>query len=132
MATAPHPNPLDLSTLFGREARCACGTVAPSSDHQRLAFFQFRGPGSRAATEHCLHCRYFEVAHEAKRCDGCDGTGSTRWHKVCPRCKGRGELGPAARMRDPEGTSALVACPGFEPHGAFEYDTWYCGHAGFD
>lgn len=126
---------LDATILFGREARCSCGAKQPSSlileSPTRLAFFEFRGEGSRAAAEHCLHCRYYEVAHVVRDCDGCGGTGSTQWHRICPRCKGRGALGPNARMRDP-GTGALVPCPGFEPHGDFEYDSWYCGCRGFE
>ena len=121
--------PVATPDLTDRMARCTCDH-APVPSSTDLAFFEFRGEGSRAATEHCLHCRYFEVAHVARECDGCGGTGSTRWHKICPRCQGRGTTGPAARTRAASGE--LVPCPGFEPHGAFDHDHYYCGCRGFE
>lgn len=48
--------------LAGREARCQCGRTKPS-DPDRLAFFEYRGPGSREVTETC-ECGYHKVAHE--------------------------------------------------------------------
>lgn len=82
--------------LVGRTARCGyhsrCGTEVPS--HQKLAFFEYRGEGSKDAVEKCRHCRYFEVAHK---------------------------VGHHDRI-----------CDSFEPNGAFEFDSFYCGCRGWD
>lgn len=48
--------------LTGRTARCSCGKERSSSDE--LAFFEYRGHGSRAAAVHCKNCGYYPVAHE--------------------------------------------------------------------
>ena len=48
--------------LQNRIARCDCGREAPSSTD--LAFFEYRGEGSTAATSTCKVCRYHELAHE--------------------------------------------------------------------
>ena len=55
-ATAPR------QILAAREARCLCGATMPS-DTVGLAFFEYRGPGSRDAAERCV-CRYGLAAHE--------------------------------------------------------------------
>ncbi len=56
------------ATLTGRTAKCAeCSRTAPSSD--KLAFFEFRGEGSKSAQMLCK-CGYYEVAHERKRESG--------------------------------------------------------------
>ena len=53
--------------LAGRMANCAYGDHAVKpSDPERLAFFEYRGPGSRWATEICK-CGYAKVAHETGR-----------------------------------------------------------------
>ena len=50
--TAPTPN------LEGRTARCSmCGNTVPSTN-EGLAFFQYRGEGSKAAEETCGMCSY--------------------------------------------------------------------------
>jgi hypothetical protein len=36
------------------------------SDPEKLAFFEYRGPGSRWATDYCK-CGYLKVAHDEKR-----------------------------------------------------------------
>jgi hypothetical protein len=48
---------------MNRTARCSCGKSAPSSDREHLAFFEFRGEGSKTATEDCKNCGYHLVAH---------------------------------------------------------------------
>lgn len=48
--------------LTGRTARCMCGKTEPS-DKDRLAFFEYRGEGSRSAAVTCKRCGYHEVAH---------------------------------------------------------------------
>lgn len=55
--------------VTGREARCSCGKIVPS-DPARLAFFEFRGDGSRQARESCKRCRYSVVAHDRKKATG--------------------------------------------------------------
>lgn len=52
----------DLTT---RTARCHCGRIEPSSKSAdgSLAFFEYRGLGSRLATEQCK-CGYYEIAHK--------------------------------------------------------------------
>ncbi len=83
-----------------RYARCSCGTIEKSS--LSLAFFEFRGEGSRQAIESCKNCGYSLVAHTQEQ---------TRTQKNVVL---RGE------------------CPGFEAKGAWEYDGFYCGHGGWD
>lgn len=86
--------------LEGRYARCSCGAIELSSTS--LAFFEFRGEGSRQAIESCKNCGYSLVAHTQE-------DGRTQKNVIV-----RGE------------------CPGFEARGAWEYDGFYCGHAGWD
>lgn len=86
--------------LEGRYARCTCGAIALSSTS--LAFFEFRGEGSRSATDICRNCGYARVAHEQ------DDT--------------RTQMNVVERGK----------CPGFESGGPWQYDSWYCGHAGWD
>ena len=52
-------NPADLK---GRIAKCSlCTNEQPSST--KLAFFEYKGPGSREAEEICKHCRMAVRAH---------------------------------------------------------------------
>lgn len=56
-----------------RQARCpSCKTERPSSPE--LPFFEYRGPGSSAATDACANCCYYDVAHEGPRANSriCD------------------------------------------------------------
>jgi hypothetical protein len=50
--------------LDDRKARCYCGEQSErnSSDHQKLAFFEYRGKGSPWAVSHC-RCGYAKNAH---------------------------------------------------------------------
>lgn len=97
----------DAPNLTGRTARCTCGRTAPSDVSGRLAFFEFRGPGSRVATDTCKHCCYYECTHD-----------------------------PEYMARNVPSNPLTVVqqgkCPGFEPHGAFEFDHYYCGCRGWD
>ena len=47
--------------ITGRTARCTCGKTQPSS--RDLAFFQYRGEGSRTAEHSCKNCGYDDTAH---------------------------------------------------------------------
>ena len=80
----------------GRLARCGCGNTQPSTDHDHLAFFEYRGPGSADASRLCS-CGYTEGAH---------GTDKPHLQKLNNHT--------------------------FTPHGPYEFDTYYCGHAGWD
>lgn len=81
--------------LTGRQARCCDLSIVPSRFD--LAFFEYRGEGSRVAREHCGNCSYMEAAHT-----------------------------------DPIRSKNKHVCDNFVPHGAYEYDSYYCGHAGWD
>lgn len=52
----------DPPDLAGRKARCHCGREEPSHP-ERLAFFEFCGPGSDHAVTTCGTCHYALVAH---------------------------------------------------------------------
>lgn len=94
----------DPELLIGREAKCICGRTVPSTEYERLAFFEFRGAGSQKATETCKHCHYTTVAHQDD---------APVW---------------------PNGKTAVQThgCPGFEPIGPWEFDSYYCGCRGWD
>lgn len=47
--------------LIGRTAKCGCGAIAPSSTD--LPFFDYKGPGSRSATDRCGVCPFALVVH---------------------------------------------------------------------
>lgn len=51
---------VETPNLEGRTA--ICGTHAPQPSSLYLAFFQYRGPSSRDATEICK-CGYHQIAH---------------------------------------------------------------------
>lgn len=97
MSSVEAPNP-----LTGRMAHCFCGSVTPSS--WALAFFEFLGEGSKAATESCAHCGYALSAH---------GPDAPVWRN-----------GKTAVMNH--------GCPGFEPRGDVGHDRYYCGCRGWD
>lgn len=79
--------------LTGRQMRC-CGDPVPSKSG--AAFFEYRGPGSRAAT--ICTCHFAEVAHRPDTI-----------------AKSRGRI-----------------CSTYTPCGGFEFDSFYCGHGGWD
>lgn len=87
--------------LTGRQAKCSCNEVRPSSIS--LAFFKFQGEGSPDALEICKHCKYHFKAHQHD---------TTRV--------------------DPRSMMELGKCTGFEPHGPWDFDSYYCGHMGWD
>jgi len=79
-----------------------CGCGRTEPSSTSLPFFEFRGEGSRLALDRCKHCGYSLVAHTQKQ---------TRTQKNVVE---RGE------------------CPGFEPTGAWEFDSFYDGCRGWD
>ena len=49
--------------LEDRQAKCTyCKKTVPSN--VELAFFEFKGEGSKTATENCMACAYTKIAHE--------------------------------------------------------------------
>lgn len=86
--------------LAGRIAHCGyistCNGTAPSA--VSLAFFEFKGEGSRNATENCKNCFYNVHAHT-----------------------------PEAMAKNPR-----LKCTNFEPHGPYEFDSFYDGCKGWD
>lgn len=91
--------------LFGREARCTCGKTAPSTDRERLAFFDYRGEGSRYALTSCAVCKFADAAHDPER---------------------------MKKNVNPRTVVEQGKCTGFVAIGAHEYDTFYCGCRGWD
>lgn len=96
--------------LEGRTARCYCGSTAPSS--RNLAFFEFRGEGSREASETCGVCGFHEIAHDptAEHMARIEG-GATRYENLMKRVGG---------IHD------------FTPKGGVDTDRFYCGCRGWD
>ena len=98
--------------LLGRMAVCSYGKKGgkyatenhgtPVASSVNLAFFEYRGEGSKSATEKCANCGYYKVAHDLPLVDD----------------RGR-----------PRGKDI---CDSFAPHGAYEYDEYYCGCWGWD
>ncbi len=97
--------PVEPPDLSHRQARCYCGLIRPS-DSEHLAFFEYRGPGSPTATDHCK-CGYHLVAHDIGECR----------KRVASNQLTIVELGK---------------CKGFEARGPHEYDSFYCGCRGWD
>lgn len=96
--------------LEGRIAKCYCGNSRPSTEaiDGRLAFFEYRGPGTEDNWNHpCKHCGYYRSAHD-----------------------------PVAMARNvPSNRRTIVEqgkCPGYEPRGPAAHDTYYCGCRGWD
>lgn len=85
---------VDTPDLNHREARCMCGKKEASSVD--LAFFEYRGNGSRYAQTTCK-CGFGDMAHTQEVWD-----------------------------RNPH------VCKNFNPRGAHEFDSYYCGCRGFD
>jgi hypothetical protein len=104
---------MDATLLTGRTARCGCGAERPSAGDGRgsLAFFEYLGPGSRPAEIVCRHCRYHDVAHDPDH-----------MATLAPDRNG---------LRRPTVVES-GKCPGFEPHGPFDHDRFYCGCRGWD
>lgn len=96
------------AALAGRMARCGmyknCGSTVPSA--VSLPFFEFRGEGSRDATTICKNCPYSVVAH-------------TDEVRAKHHTQGRGRV-------------QTKVCDNFEPHGPFEFDSFYDGCRGWD
>jgi hypothetical protein len=94
--------------LTGRLARCCDeAPVRPSSTN--LAFFEFRGEGSREATETCGVCRMHRCVHDPD------------YHLTLVR-----------GMRGYELFVERYGEHDFVARGAVEFDLYYCGHSGWD
>ena len=79
-----------------------CQCEHPSDAQQ--PFFEFRGEGSKAALTKCKNCAFSKDAHEY------DWPNGTRVSKKPPK----------------------GMCSNFEPHGAWDFDAYYCGCFGWD
>lgn len=91
----------ETPNLEGRQARCSyCNSTQPSST--KLAFFEYRGPGSQSASQSCK-CGYHWAAHVHD-----------------PR-----RVVPTSVVERGE-------CSGFQSKGGSEYDSYYCGCRGWD
>jgi hypothetical protein len=88
--------------LSGRIAKCDCGKTRPSNSD--LAFFEYRGPGSRSAMNYCKHCGYTFTVH------------TQEWYD---KEVARGRMFPSR-------------CWTFEPRGDVGHDLFYCGCKGWD
>lgn len=87
-----------------REASCTyCGHKEPSNP-DKLAFFQDKNEGSDFALTTCGHCKYHKQAHQ-------------------PYAKGNPNITRPVQPSE---------CPGFKPHGAAEFDRFYCGCRGWN
>lgn len=92
--------------IYPDSSKCSrntdCHCEFPSDPQQ--PFFEFRGEGSRAALTKCKNCAFSKDAHEY------DWPKGTRVSKTPPK----------------------GMCSSFEPHGAWDYDKYYCGCFGWD
>lgn len=90
----------------GCEARCSCGTLKPSTLDGSLAFFEYCGEGSPAATDYCI-CGFHKAAHD-----------------------------PAITRTYVKGNQQTVVetgqCKGFSAQGPRQFDKFYCGCRGWD
>lgn len=80
-----------------------CSCGKVATSSPDLPFFTAQDAGSDRALSSCKHCGYHEVAHR---------------HDV--------------RRVEPRSVVERGVCPGFEAHGPFDHDHWYCGHSGWD
>lgn len=90
-------------TLEGRTARCGCGKTKPSS--KDLAFFRYKGEGSSPADLTCGFLIKGSICHA---------------HPEVHQ-----EINPSTKR-------AGITDHEHQPHGAFEFDEFYCGCSGWD
>jgi hypothetical protein len=76
---------------------CTSNSLRWSIEHDKLAFFEYRGEGSPAATTTCKHCRYALIAHQRKEagtlkhngvCDTFEPIGPYQYDKYYCGCRG--------------------------------------------
>lgn len=143
-----------------RMAKCDCGKISPSSPN--LPFFEFKGEGSPSSKERCKHCGYFESAHwpswmahirvvrrwfKIERYDEV-----MKRHFNAPedlkeliaeheadffRSQMSATHSPETRVHSVEVVQITPErnthqCKTFEPHGPYEFDSYYCGCRGWD
>lgn len=98
--------PPDLSDRIAWCGHPDHGGHKPQPSSTELAFYEYRGPGSRDATC-CAHCGYYPSAHD-----------------------------PAEMARNvPNNRRTVVEqgrCPGYEQRIPSEVDSYYCGCRGWD
>ena len=100
-------NDLTPEILTNRVAKCHCGETRPSVDalDGKLAFFEYRGPGSDTEANNCAACGDHAVTHT-------DYSGPDKWHETL---KKRGHLNDHPFVHAPRDT-----------------DVFYCGCRGWD
>jgi hypothetical protein len=79
-----------------------CNEASERDSSLDLAFFEYLGADSHKAKTMCGNCRFYEMAHD-----------------------------PEVTKNYVQGKPKRV-CDNFEPHGAYEFDSYYCGHSGWD
>lgn len=104
---------VDSPSLEGRFAKCAYNNEndkhpdahknEPIPSALSLAFFEYKGEDSNKALNACKKCGYYQIAHTLEN--------AIRLHR-----------NPDDYIKDHE----------FEPHGAYEFDEYYCGCWGWD
>jgi hypothetical protein len=97
-----HDPPLDCCTicdcieivetpdLTGRVARC-CNADSERPSSTDLAFFEYRGPGSKRSMEQC-ECGYLRIAHDKphvqRQCEGFTPRGPFQYDTYYCGCRG--------------------------------------------
>lgn len=79
-----------MPDLTGRMATCSCGRKEPSNP-DKLAFFEYRGDGSRRAQDQCT-CGYTQAAHAKPhvqaKCEGFTPRGPFQYDSYYCGCRG--------------------------------------------
>ena len=146
--------------LDGRIAQCAYLPKghAPKPSSLDLAFFEFQGEGSPAATDKCK-CGYAWIAHQPRWAASIKV--KRRWYKIDPQesvmtrefhappdlKEKRAEIEAdffrkqthsentkvySAEVTSIRGTKNPLKCREFKAHGPHEFDKYYCGCRGWD
>ena len=78
-------------SLVERKARC-CTQASERDSSLDLAFFEYRGPGSRSALLSCKNCGYYEIAHQKEghkqSCNHFEPHGSWEYDRYYCGCRG--------------------------------------------
>jgi hypothetical protein len=146
--------PFDLTD---RQARCSCNKITTSSPD--LPFFEFRGVDSPSSKDKCK-CGYHETAHwplwkadikyvrrwfKIERSEGThsftkhlpDKETAELWAALQPERWLNWTNNPETKVFEAEliGVHQVrnpLKCKRFAPHGPYPFDSYYCGHGGWD
>ena len=141
------PSDADMDALCAdRIARCGCGLERPSSDRARLAFFEYLGPGSSHAADHCRECGHTRNVHGLAGYEFWRTLSTGERMLVTVRAHSAEEATrdafdrwgtegtvPASDL-EPKPLKGFEAAQGheFEPGATRAKDRFYCGHSGWD